>query len=313
MSAPLRIVFMGTPDFAVPCLQALLSGPDRVVAAICQPDRPSGRGKRLTVPPVKQTAQAAGLPVLQPESVKGPDFLAQLREFAPELLVVVAYGKILPEAVLQAAPLGAINVHASLLPRYRGAAPIQWAIINGDAESGVSIMQLDAGMDTGPVLLAAPEPIHPDETAASLFQRLSALGAQTLMQAVAGLKAGTLSPVPQDHAQASHAPMLDKTLGHLDWTQPAQRLHCLIRGCDPWPSAYGFLNGLRYRFFAPEYVDKAATAQPGTVCRADASGLYVATGSTLLRLQEIQPEGKKRMSVAACLNGTPLKPGMVFT
>lgn len=308
----LRIVFMGTPDFAVPPLEALLAGPDSVAAVVCQPDRPRGRGKKPAPPPVKRVALAAGLPVLQPESVRGADFLDQLAAFRPDLLVVVAYGKILPEAVLAAAPLGALNVHGSLLPKYRGAAPIQWAVINGDAETGVTIMQLDAGMDTGPTLLALREPIRDDDTTGSLYERLARLGAGALMEAIAGLKTGALAPTPQAHEAASHAPMLTKELGHLDWTRPVRRLHCLIRGCDPWPSAYGFLNGQRFRFFAPECVDRAAGAAPGTIVRADKGGLHVAAGDGILRLAEIQPEGKKRMPVAACLNGTRLEPGMTF-
>ena len=249
MSRPLRLIFMGTPDFAVPCLQALLEGPDAVTAVVCQPDRPRGRGRKLEPPPVKRLAAANGLPVLQPESVKGPEFLAQLEAFAPDLLIVVAYGRILPAAVLRAAPLGVINVHASLLPRYRGAAPIQWALINGDGETGVSIMQLDAGMDTGPVLLTAREAIRPEDTAGTLAPRLAALGAQTLVQAVAGLKTGQLSPHPQEQALATQAPMLDKALGHLDWTQPAARLHCLIRGCDPLALGLCLLAGPALPFF----------------------------------------------------------------
>ena len=311
MSA-LRIVFMGTPDFAVPTLEALLAGPDTVAAVLCQPDRPRGRGKKLEPPPVKRVALAAGLPLLQPESVRGADFLETLAAFRPDLLVVVAYGKILPEAVLAVAPLGALNVHGSLLPKYRGAAPIQWAVINGDAETGVTIMRLDAGMDTGPTLLAVREPIRDDDTAGALYERLARLGAAALMEAVAGLKAGSLTPTPQNHDEASHAPMLTKELGHLDWTRPVRRLHCLIRGCDPWPSAYGFLNGQRFRFYAPECVDRPPEAAPGAIVRADKTGLYVAAGDGVLRLGEIQPEGKKRMPVAACLNGTPLAAGMVF-
>lgn len=313
MRGPLRLIFMGTPDFAVPSLQALLAGPDTVVAVVCQPDRPRGRGKKLESPPVKQVALAHDLPVLQPDSVKTADFLTELAQLKPDLLAVVAYGRILPEAVLTLAPLGAINVHGSLLPKYRGAAPIQWAILNGDQETGVTIMQLDAGMDTGPMLLRATEPIHEDDTAGSLARRLAGLGAEALLKAVDGLKSGTLAAEPQDHDQASHAPMLNKAQGHVDWSLPAARLHCLIRGLDPWPSAYGFINGIRFRFFAPKRVAKAGEAAPGTICRADQDGLFVATGDDMLCLREIQPEGKKRMPVAACLHGNPLQPGMVIS
>ena len=313
MSTALRLIFMGTPDFAVPSLQALLSGPDTVVAVVCQPDRPRGRGKKMEAPPVKRVAMDHGLPVLQPNSVKGKDFAVTLAQLRPDLLVVVAYGRILPASVRTLAPLGAINVHASLLPKYRGAAPIQWALINGDQESGVSIMQLDAGMDTGPVLLRTKEPIWPADTAGTLAERLADLGGRTLMRAIAAMKDGQLLAQSQDHALATSAPMLTKAQGHLDWTLPAPRLHCLIRGLDPWPSAYSFLDGLRYRFFDPECVDKECGAVPGTICRADKSGLYVATGAGMLCLHEIQPEGKRRMPVAACLHGNPLHVGKVFS
>ena len=313
MTSPLRVIFMGTPDFAVPSLQALLAGPDEVVAVVCQPDRPRGRGKKLEPPPVKLEALTHGVSVLQPDSVKGADFLAELAQLKPDLLVVVAYGRILPETMLTLAPLGAINVHGSLLPKYRGAAPIQWAVLNGDQETGVTIMQLDAGMDTGPVLLYAREQIRAEDTAGSLAQRLARLGAETLLKAVDGLKNGTLSAEPQDHGQASYAPMLSKAQGHVAWSQPTARLHCLIRGLDPWPSAYGFIDGVRYRFFAPQAVAKTCDAAPGTICRADQNGLFVATVDGMLCLHEIQPEGKKRMPVAACLRGNSLQPGMVFT
>ena len=313
MTSALRLIFMGTPDFAVPSLEALLTGPDSVVAVVCQPDRPRGRGKKLEPPPVKRLAMAHGLPVLQPDSVQEGNFVTTLSHLQPDLLVVVAYGRILPEAVLALAPLGAINVHASLLPKYRGAAPVQWAILNGDAESGVTIMQLDRGMDTGPMLLAARETIQPHDTAGTLAERLAKLGAQTLVRTIAGLKKGEIRPEEQDHSQASYAPMLTKAQGHVDWTLSAARLHCQIRGLDPWPSAYGFLEGVRYRFFVPECVGKKSSEAPGTICRADQSGLFIATGDGILCLHEIQPEGKKRMPVAACLHGNPLQPGKVFT
>lgn len=312
MSRPLRIVFMGTPDFAMPSLQALLAGPDRVVAVVCQPDKERGRGKVLSPPPVKILAMQHDLQVLQPTSVRKEPFCEALRALAPDLLVVVAYGKILPCMLLTLPPLGAINVHGSLLPRYRGAAPIQWAVINGETETGITIMQLDAGMDTGDILLTVPTPIGPEETSGELFNRLARLGGETLVAALARLKAGQLTPHPQDHAQASHAPMLTKEMGHLDWRLPARRLHCLIRGLDPWPSAYGFIAGKRCRFFAPEVVPIRATEPPGTICRADSQGLLVATGDDCLRIRAIQPEGKKRMEVAVCLRGMTIVPGTLI-
>lgn len=309
MSAPLRIVFMGTPDFAVPSLQALLDGPDQVVAVVCQPDKARGRGKVLSPPPVKVLAEQHDLPVLQPASVRKEPFPDQIRQLDPDLLVVVAYGKILPAALLQMPRLGAINVHGSLLPKYRGAAPIQWAVINGETETGITIMQMDEGMDTGDILLTMPVTIGPQETAGELFDRLSRLGGDTLGSAIAQLKEGKLSRIPQDHSQASSAPMLVKDMGHLDWTLPAHRLQCLIRGLDPWPSAYGYIDGKRCRFFDPEVVPVRATEPPGTICRADNQGLLVATGDDCLRIHDIQPEGKKRMAVDACLRGFRIEPG----
>jgi methionyl-tRNA formyltransferase len=313
MSAPLRIVFMGTPDFAVPSLQALIEGPNQVVAVVCQPDRQRGRGKVLSPPPVKVLAEQHDIPVLQPPSVRKEPFLEQLRELASDLLVVVAYGKILPSALLQLPRLGAINVHGSLLPKYRGAAPIQWAVINGETETGITIMQLDEGMDTGDILLTVPVAIGPQETAGELFDRLARLGGQTLGPAIERLKQGQLTPQPQNHAFASPAPMLTKEMGHLDWSLPAARLHCLIRGLDPWPSAYGFIEGKRYRFFNPEIVRYKAAQPPGTLCRVDNQGLLIATGEDSLLIREIQPEGKKRMEVATCLRGAHITHGTPIT
>lgn len=304
MSQPLRILFMGTPDFAVPSLQALLRSPHEVVAVVCQPDRQRGRGKVMSPPPVKIVAEENNVPVLQPPSVRTDDFFADIAGLTPDLLVVVAYGKILPTRVLELPRLGAINVHGSLLPRYRGAAPIQWAVINGDSETGITIMQMDAGMDTGDILLKKRVAIGKEETAGELFERLAEAGGETLVAAVDHLRAGLLKPEPQDHNLATTAPMLNKEMGHLDWSFSAQRLHCLIRGLDPWPSAYGFINETRYRFFCPEVVPLRTSDEPGTILRADTQGLLVATGEDCLRIKEIQPEGKKRMEVATCLRGT---------
>lgn len=313
MANPLRILFMGTPDFAVPSLQTLIDGPDKVIGVVCQPDRKKGRGRKLAPPPVKELALEHELQVLQPDKVKTDAFFAELEALKPDLIVVVAYGKILSERILTLPRLGAINVHGSLLPLYRGAAPIQWALLNGDKETGVTIMQMDVGMDTGDMLLQTTMPITEQDTAGSLFDQLSALGAQTLGKAVAALQRGELKPTPQNDALATHAPMLSKEQGHLDWSKPANVIHCHIRGLDPWPSAYGYLHGKRFRFFSPELVAKNAQEVPGTVCQADASGLLIATGTDYIRIKEIQPEGKKRMDVQACLCGTTITPGDLFT
>ncbi len=309
MSRPLRIVFMGTPDFAVPSLEALIAGPDQVVAVVCQPDRERGRGKKVSPPPVKVAALEHSLSVLQPESVRKEPFLAQMRALAPDLLVVVAYGRILPEELLRLPPLGAINVHGSLLPRYRGAAPIQWAVINGDTETGITIMRMDEGMDTGDILLTVAEPIGNEDTAGSLFDRLARLGGKTLAQALPRLKAGQLQAVPQDPALATMAPMLTKEDGHLDFSQPALALHWRIRGLDPWPSAYAFLGGARLRLFAPVVVGKHFTEPPGTILRADNEGLLVTSGQDALLIREIQPEGRRRMDAATWLRGARISTG----
>ncbi|HFQ90908.1 MAG TPA: methionyl-tRNA formyltransferase, partial [Desulfobulbus sp.] len=230
MTSPLRILFMGTPDFAVPSLQALIDGPDQVVAVVCQPDRPRGRGRKLTPPPVRRCAEAAGIPVLQPSSIRTDEFHDTVRELRPDLIVVAAYGRILPGSLLNLPPMGTINVHGSLLPKYRGAAPIQWAVINGETETGVTIMQMDEGMDTGDILLPVKTPIGEEDTAGTLFARLARLGGEALVKAIALLKEGRLTPIPQDDTLATEAPMLTKEQGRLDWSRDARSLHCLIRG-----------------------------------------------------------------------------------
>ncbi len=310
---PLRILFMGTPDFAVPTLQALLDGPDTIVGAVCQPDRKKGRGKKLQPPPIKVLAQEKGLPVLQPTSIRTDAFLDEIKALQLDLIVVAAYGKILPGKLLNLPPLGTINVHGSLLPKYRGAAPIQWALINGEQETGVTIMQMDVGMDTGDILLPAKLPITDDDTTGTLFEKIAMLGGKALLEAIGLLKEDQLPPIKQDDSLATEAPMLTKEQGHIDWNRPARELHCLIRGLDPWPSAYGFLGDRRFRFFKPQVVHRDGGEKPGTICRADKEGIVVATGEDALLIREIQPEGKKRMTVQACLCGISLSPGDQFT
>lgn len=303
---------MGTPDFAVASLQALLAGPDKVVAVVSQPDRPKGRGKKLRPTPVKTLAAAHGIPVLQPLKIRTEAFRDELLAFRPDLVVVAAYGRILPPSLLHLAPYGAINVHGSLLPRHRGAAPVQWAIIDGDREVGVTIIQMDEGMDTGDILLADAMEADPDETAGSLFVKLAELGGRTLRRAIARLKAGDLPPTPQDHSRATAAPMLKKEDGIIDWGLPAERLHCLIRGLDPWPAAACRIDGQRCNLFSPEVLHKDSEAAPGTLVAATREGLLVATGYNLLLIREIQPEGRKRMAVSAFLCGHPLAAGTLL-
>ena len=308
-----RILFMGTPDFAVPVLKSLVAGPDEVVAVVTQPDREKGRGKRLSPPPVKTAALQAGLPVLQPTKIKTQEFRDTLAAFRPDLAVVVAYGRILPPSLLELPPLGCINVHGSLLPKYRGAAPIQWAVIKGETEVGVTVMRMDEGMDTGDILLPASLTAVPEETAGSLFVKLADLGAQTLLKALDLLRQDALTPVPQDDSGATLAPMLNKEDGLMDWSRPAAELHCRIRGLDPWPTAYSFLEGKRFRFFVPEVIPDSSGAPPGTLLEASRKGLLIATGQQAILVREIQPEGGKRMTVEAYICGHPLAPGLSFT
>ncbi|MBA3007654.1 MAG: methionyl-tRNA formyltransferase [Proteobacteria bacterium] len=308
-----RIILMGTPDFAVPALHKLLNGPDHVVAVVTQPDRPKGRGKKLTPPPIKVAAAEAGIPVLQPTKIRTEEFLNTLKSYQPDLIIVAAYGRMLPASILDLPRLGCINIHGSLLPRHRGAAPIQWAVIKGDSQAGVTIMQMDVGMDTGDILLPAAIPVAEDETAGSLFHKLAELGGTTLLQALDLLRQDKLISSRQDHSLATEAPPLTKEDGRLDWNRPAAELHCLIRGLDPWPGAYSFVDGQRFRFFAPEIIHKECRQAAGTLILADHQGLLIATAQDCLLIKEIQPEGKKRMTVEAYLCGHPLAPGLQLT
>ena len=310
---PLRIIFMGTPDFAVPSLKKLLASPDEIIAVVCQPDKQKGRGRKLSAPPVKVLAAESNLPVLQPTSIRTESFLNEIRSLKPDLIIVTAYGKILPVELLNLPPLGTINVHGSLLPKYRGAAPIQWAVIKGEQETGVTIMQMDEGMDTGDILFPVSVPIGEEDTAGTMFDKLAKLGGKTLVEAIQLLKEGKLPPIRQDDSQVSLAPLLSKEMGHVDWTKDAKSLHCLIRGLDPWPSAYGFFQEKRFRFFKPQIVKNDVSELPGTLCRADKEGLLVATGSDYLLIREIQTEGKKRMDVQSYLCGVTMPVGEQFT
>ncbi len=308
--ASLRIAFAGTPAFSVPCLRAVRDGGGEVVGVWTQPDRPSGRGRQLTPSPVKVEALAYGLPVFQPENFKSEEAREQLRAVQPDLLVVVAYGLILPPAVLAIPRLGCWNVHASLLPRWRGAAPIQRAIEAGDRETGVCLMQMEKGLDTGPVLLELRTPIHADDTGGSLHDRLSALGAQVLGDGLASLCAG-IHPVPQPQPAdgVTYAHKLDKAEARLDWTQPARRLADKVRAFQPWPVAEAVLAGERLRIHSAVALDAASGRSPGDVVGAGRDGIDVACGEGVLRLLQVQREGGRPMAAGDYLNARPaLKP-----
>lgn len=308
----LRIIFMGTPEFAAQVLEVLLSGPDQVVAVVSQPDRARGRGKKVASTPTRVVAEAANIPVLQPEKIRTEEFRNGLLSYRPDLIVVAAYGRILPASLLRLPPLGCINVHGSLLPAYRGAAPVQWSIIRGEKEVGVTIMQMDEGLDTGDMLLQARLTPERDETAGTLMNKLAALGGATLLRAIAGLKDGTVIPTAQDHQRATLAPMLTKEDGRIDWTRSAEEIERLVRGLDPWPSAYTFLDDARLRLFAPEVEYLSCDRAPGSILRADSRGLLVTCGKHAINFKELQPEGKKRMAVAAFCCGRPVPVGTVL-
>lgn len=299
------IVFMGTPAFAVPSLKALLSAGYDVKAVFTQPDRPVGRGKQIAMPPVKGAALEAGIPVHQPQRLRGnEEAYAALQALAPDLIVVVAYGQILPESILNLPPFGCINVHASLLPRYRGAAPIQWSILKGDPETGVATMQMEKGLDTGPVLLTARTPIGPDETADALSQRLSEIGAATLVETLEPWFAGTLKPTPQDDAQATYAPMLTKAMAEMDWRQSAQALHQRIRALYPWPGTSTVLGEELVKVLKASASDRdPAGAAPGTVLAVGAEGWEIACGAGILRIEQVQLPNKKAQSADEAARG----------
>jgi len=309
----MRVVFMGSPEFAVPCLRAL-AAKHEVALVVSQPDKPAGRGSQLTPPAVKVAALELGLPIAQPKSARTGELREALVATNAELAVVVAYGKILPLPVLTALPRGCINVHGSLLPRYRGAAPVQWAVINGDAATGVSIMQLDEGMDTGPVLLERRTPIDPDETSGELMMRLAPIGATALLEAIDALAAGTLSPLQQDHAKATHARMLDKSDGAIDFAQPAHLVASRIRGVDPWPGAQAKLREQVVKLFRARPSDPAAVsnASPGTVLAIDAAGAHIATSDGPIVVREIQAPGRKRLAAQQFAAGRGIAVGDVL-
>jgi methionyl-tRNA formyltransferase len=305
--AGMRLAFLGTPTFAVPTLDALVAAGHDVAAVITQPDRPSGRGRQAAAPPVKLAALQHGLPVFQPERVRRPEAFEYLRALGTEAMVVVGYGQIIPQAAIDLAPLGIINVHASLLPKYRGAGPIQWAILNGEVRTGVTTMRIDAGLDTGEMLLRSETEIGPEENAVELGTRLASMGAELLVKTLAGLAAGSIVPQPQDSSQASYAPLLKKEDGQIDWRRSALEIHNLVRGLQPWPGAATSFRGRALHLWKTR---PAAFLhqhpEPGRL--ASTRPLMVSCGDGTLELLEVQVEGRKRMPAAEFANGQRLSP-----
>lgn len=303
------LIFMGTPDFAVPSLTALHTSSFTIRHVVTQPDRPRGRGRKPAGSPVKTASLAMGYPILQPSSIRTPEFIDLLKETAPDFLVVVAFGQILSQEILNIPKFGAVNVHASLLPKYRGPAPIQWAIIRGEQETGITTMLMDHGVDTGDILLSATTPIETSDTAASLHDRLSRIGAELLVETLDKLRQGTLFPTSQKHQFASYAPMLKKQDGHIDWNKSALQLFNLVRGMTPWPGAFCYCHDQRLRVHQVEVINQPTNALPGTVVAGFPDELRVATSEGILLIKEIQAASGKRMAVKDYLRGHPMPPG----
>ena len=307
----LKTIFMGTPDFAVPCLE-VLQAKTEVLAVITQPDRPKGRGHNLQASPVKQKALEYNLPVLQPEKIKTEEFTAELERLQPDLIVVVAFGQILFQRILDIPPLGCVNVHASLLPRYRGAAPIHWSIINGEKETGVTTMLMDAGLDTGDMLLKDKVTITEEMTTEELHDQLMAMGGKLLAETIDGLANGTITPEKQDDSISNYAGMLNKETGHIDWSKSAVEIHNLIRGLNSWPVAWSMKDGKNYKFWRTKVENRNSDKAPGTVVELRKNSFCLATGEGLLEVLEIQPPSKKRMSAGDLLRGHGVAVGDIF-
>ena len=322
----MRIVFMGTPDFSVPALKALVEAGHQVIAVVTQPDKPKGRGKEVQMTPVKIQAMEYGIPVYQPAKVREASFVEVLKGMEADVYVVIAFGQILPKAVLELPKYGCINIHASLLPKYRGAAPIQWCVIDGERETGITTMMMDVGLDTGDMLEKAVIPIEEKETGGSLHDKLSMAGGDLILSTLKKLEEGTLVRTPQTDEGTCYAKMLTKSLGDIDWNQGAVSIERLIRGLNPWPSAYTMWNGKTIKIWAADVIAGREAADflsesgvpaetgtaPGTVVCSDKRGLVVCTGGGLLSIRELQMEGKKRMDTPAFLRGYPIPAGDVF-
>lgn len=308
----MRVIFMGTPDFAVGTLEEIIKAGHEVVLAVSQPDKAVGRSKALKYTPVKACALAHGIEVYQPEKIRDAACIEYLRGYEPDIIIVEAFGQIIPKAILDMPRFGCVNVHASLLPKYRGAAPIQWAVINGDAVTGVTTMRMDEGLDTGDMILKQEVIIREDETGGSLFDRLSETGAKLCVQTMEAIEAGTAVYTPQDESAATHTKKIYKELGSIDWTRDAKSIECLIRGLDPWPSAYTRLGDKTLKIWRAQVVPTDSGAAPGCIVKVEKNRILVQTGEGMLALLEVQLEGKKRMPVDAFLNGYEVEAGTYF-
>ena len=309
----MRIIFMGTPDFSVPTLEALVASEHEVAAVVTQPDKPKGRGKEIHMSPVKECALKHNIPVYQPVRARDEAFVEEMRTLKPDAMVVIAFGQILPKSLLDLPKYGCVNIHASLLPKYRGAAPIQWAVINGDEETGVTTMMMDVEMDTGDMLEKTVIKLNPDETGGSLFDRLSLLGGDLILSTLSKLEKGEITPQPQDHAQATYVKKISKSMGDIDWTMDAVSIERLVRGLNPWPSAFTRWNGKMLKIWEAKVLPDPETKAPcGSVIRASDEGLKIQTGNGVLCVTSLQLEGKKRMDTAAFLRGYQVESGCIM-
>ncbi|HEX4989912.1 MAG TPA: methionyl-tRNA formyltransferase [Candidatus Binatia bacterium] len=309
MSTPWPIVFMGTPQIAAVTLDQLIQGPDTVAGVVTQPDRPAGRGQKSIPSPVRRVAESHGIPVVAPEKIRAPEFLKTLMGWRPEIFVVVAYGRILPKTILDLAPYGCLNVHYSLLPKYRGAAPAAWTIINGESTTGVTTMKLVEKMDAGPIYLQEATEVASGETTGSLQAKLTPIGARLLRETLRRLQEGLLMPQEQDESAATFAPILKKEDGLIQWDQPAMMIERRVRGFEPWPGTYSHIGEKLLKIHRVNVVAADTKGSPGEVMRADAGGLWVATSSGFLGLEEVQLENRKRLSGVEFLRGARIKPG----
>ena len=303
----MRVVFMGTPDIAAVCLKQILSDGMDVVGVYTQPDRPRNRGMKLSYSPVKEVALEAGIPVFQPENFRADETVEELRALKPDVVAVVAYGRILPQRVLDIAPRGFVNIHASLLPEYRGSAPYQWAVLDGKAETGVTAMYLCREMDAGDMIDAAVTPIGENETAGELLDRLAVLGAQLLSKTLSRISQGEVTAVPQDAEKATYAPMLDKTMCPIDWNKTARQVHNHVRGLHPWPVATAHLAGTDFKIHSTVVLENAPKAEPGTILGLTKTGLQVACGEGAVEIRQLQAQGGKRMAAPDYFRGHPLE------
>lgn len=308
----MKVMFMGTPDIAVPALEQIIEAGHEVVLVVSQPDKPVGRSKELKPTAVKECALAHGIEVYQPVRIRAEESVAYLQQFEVDVIVVEAFGQIIPQAILDIPKHCCVNIHTSLLPKYRGAAPIQWAVLNGDLVTGVTTMRMDAGLDTGDIIMQAEKIIHEGETSGTLFERLARAGAKLIVKTLEAIENGTATYTPQNEAMATHVSKITKEMGSIDWNRSAKEIECWIRGMDPWPSAYTKLGDKTVKIWKAKVVSEEQTAKPGTIVRVTKNTLEVQTGDGILAILELQMEGKKRMAADAFLRGCAVEEGTVF-